>query len=104
MFAGVAVALPATGPAILADIVPAERRGKVYGSSLGAIYAGLTLGPVCAGMLMTAMLISHSIGNDPVAQHPLTFVETMLTAFWLLAALSVLALGVSLTPRTRARG
>ena len=41
----------ATGPAILADIVPAEQRGKAYGSSLGAIYAGLLLGPVCGGFL-----------------------------------------------------
>lgn len=42
----------ATGPAILADIVPAERRGRAYGSSVGAVYAGLTLGPVIAGFLV----------------------------------------------------
>lgn len=42
----------ATGPAILADLVPAEQRGKAYGSSLGAIYAGLTLGPILAGFLV----------------------------------------------------
>ncbi|MCP5046777.1 MAG: MFS transporter [bacterium] len=42
----------ATGPAILADIVPAEQRGKAYGSSMGAIYTGLTLGPIVAGFLI----------------------------------------------------
>jgi MFS family permease len=41
----------ATGPAILSEIVPPERRGWVYGRSIGAIYSGLTLGPVVAGFL-----------------------------------------------------
>ncbi len=44
-----------TGPAILADIVPAEKRGGAYGKLLGAVYAGLTLGPICAGFLIDAM-------------------------------------------------
>jgi MFS family permease len=42
----------ATGPAILAEIVPPERRGRAYGGSLGAIYSGLTLGPIIAGFLI----------------------------------------------------
>ncbi len=42
----------ATGPAILADVVPPEKRGRAYGSSIGAIYAGLTLGPIVAGVLV----------------------------------------------------
>ncbi len=42
----------ATAPALLSDLVPPERQGRVYGSMLGAIYAGLTLGPVCAGLLI----------------------------------------------------
>jgi len=41
----------ATGPAILADIVPAGRRGQAYGRSMGAIYSGLTLGPITAGLV-----------------------------------------------------
>jgi MFS family permease len=50
---GVAAAVFAvTGPAILADVVPPERRGRAFGSSLGAIYAGLTLGPLAAGWLV----------------------------------------------------
>ena len=47
--------LGATGPALVADLVPAERRGKVYGASIGSIYAGLTLGPICAGFLIDAL-------------------------------------------------
>jgi MFS family permease len=50
---GVASAVTAaTGPAILADVVPPERRGRAYGLLLGAAYAGLTLGPICAGFLI----------------------------------------------------
>jgi MFS family permease len=41
----------ATGPAILADIVPAAQRGRAFGSAVGAAYAGLTLGPMMAGVL-----------------------------------------------------
>jgi MFS family permease len=41
-----------TGPALLADLVPAPRRGRAYGASIGAIYAGLTLGPVLGGVLI----------------------------------------------------
>jgi MFS family permease len=70
-------------------------------SALGATARSIGM---LSGMLVTAMLISHSIGNDPIDQHPLTFVGTMRTAFWVLAGLSVVALGVSLTTRTRARG
>ncbi len=49
-----AAACSATGPAILAEIVPAEQRGRAYGSLIGAVYAGLTLGPICAGLLIDA--------------------------------------------------
>lgn len=49
---GIASAIfAATGPAILAELVPAEQRGRAYGSSIGVIYAGLTLGPLVAGYL-----------------------------------------------------
>jgi MFS family permease len=52
---GVASALvQAAGPAIVADAVPPERRGAAYGIVIGAIYAGLTLGPICAGFLVDA--------------------------------------------------
>jgi MFS family permease len=45
-------ALSATGPALLADLVPPERRGRAYGAMIGAMYVGLTLGPICAGWLI----------------------------------------------------
>lgn len=45
-------AAQATGPAIIADAVPAERRGAAYGITIGAIYAGLTLGPIIGGALV----------------------------------------------------
>lgn len=41
-------------PALLADIVPPERRGRAYGAMLASIYAGLTLGPIGAGLLIDA--------------------------------------------------
>jgi MFS family permease len=47
-----AAAFAAAGPAILAEIVPPDRRGRAFGASLGAIYAGLTLGPIAAGALV----------------------------------------------------
>ncbi len=37
-----------TGPARLADLVPPERRGRVYGSMISSNYMGLTLGPMVA--------------------------------------------------------
>lgn len=47
-----AAALGATGPALVADLVPPERRGRAYGAMLGAVYVGLTVGPICAGALI----------------------------------------------------
>ena len=44
-------AIQAGGPALIADAVPPERRGRAFGAMIGAVYAGLTLGPVCAGFL-----------------------------------------------------
>lgn len=45
-------AVQAAGPAIVADVVPPERRGRAYGITIGAVYAGLTLGPIFAGALV----------------------------------------------------
>ena len=39
----------ATGLAVLADLVPAERRARAFGAAIGSTYAGLSLGPMCAG-------------------------------------------------------
>jgi MFS family permease len=45
-------AVQASGAAIIADAVPPERRGRAFGITIGAVYAGLTLGPICAGFLV----------------------------------------------------
>lgn len=42
----------ATGPALLAELVPPERRGRAYGLSIGSVYIGLMVGPVVAGFLV----------------------------------------------------
>ncbi|GAA4326198.1 MFS transporter [Pigmentiphaga soli] len=42
------------GPALIVGAVAPERRGRALGTVVGAIYAGLTLGPVCAGFLIDA--------------------------------------------------
>ncbi|MBL9075900.1 MAG: MFS transporter [Planctomycetes bacterium] len=42
----------AAGPAILVDLVPAERRGRVFGAVIGTAYAGLSAGPFVAGWLV----------------------------------------------------
>jgi MFS family permease len=41
-----------SAPALLTDLVPPERRGRAFGGMIGSIYAGLTLGPICAGFLI----------------------------------------------------
>jgi len=45
-------AVQSAGPALVADAVPPERRGWAFGVTIGSIYAGLTLGPICAGFLV----------------------------------------------------
>src|SRR5688572_12752906 len=45
-------AIQGAGPAIVADLVPPERRGRAFGIVIGSIYVGLTLGPICAGFLV----------------------------------------------------
>src|SRR3954465_3493770 len=45
-------AVQAAGPALIGDAVPPERRGRAYGITIGAVYAGLTLGPIFAGFLV----------------------------------------------------
>src|SRR5687768_12165831 len=39
-------AVQAAGPALIADAVPPERRGQAYGIVIGAVYVGLSFGPV----------------------------------------------------------
>ncbi len=46
--------IASTGAGIVADLVPPDRRGRVFGISMGTIYSGLALGPVCAGLIVEA--------------------------------------------------
>jgi len=43
------------GPAWIVDLVPVGRRGRVFGSMMGTAYAGLALGPLCAGHVVEAL-------------------------------------------------
>lgn len=50
---GLAAALcTAAGPALLTELVPPDRRGRVFGAMLGTAYAGLALGPYAAGWII----------------------------------------------------
>jgi MFS family permease len=77
--------------------VPAAEVGTA--SALGA--KARSLGMI-AGMLVTAILISLAMGNDPLEEHPDRVIHVVGTAFAILAALDVLALVVSI--RTRRAG
>jgi EmrB/QacA subfamily drug resistance transporter len=46
-----AAAMFATSQAILVDTVPAHRRGRAIGMSVGAVYAGLSVGPLLGGVI-----------------------------------------------------
>lgn len=96
-----------TGPAILADIVPADQRGKAYGASIGAIYAGLCLGPILGGVLIAqwgwravffagagviavglavVQALLHSKWRRPTASIPLTSTFLVVASILLLVA------------------
>ncbi len=72
-----------------------SRRWSILTSMASALAAkSRSLGMVI-GMLITTVLISLSLGNDPIAQHPLRFIGIMVSAFQVLVALSAAALVVS---------
>jgi len=82
---GVASAgVQAAGPAIIADAVPPERRGRAYGIAIGSIYAGLTLGPICAGFLVDLWgWRAVFLAGGALALVLLVPIQFMLTARWL---------------------
>ena len=51
-------------------------------------------------MLIVGALVSLNLGHDPVGADPGRFVATMHASFWILAAVTAVALAVSLI-RTR---
>ncbi len=55
-FQGIASAMFAsTSMAIITEVVPPQRRGKAFGMSIGAIYAGIASGPFIAGIITEAL-------------------------------------------------
>jgi MFS family permease len=109
----------ATGAAIVADVVPPERRGSAYGITIAAVYAGLTFGPVCAGFLIhhwgwravfwaggALMMLAYALIQVllPSAwRRPPRGAVHMPSSFLVVAAMLLLAIGCS-TLRTPALG
>jgi MFS family permease len=81
---------------IIMNSASASARGMA--SALGA--EARSLGMVF-GMIVTSILISLAIGDDPVGQHPIRFIGTMVTAFSVLAVLTAVALVVCFLTRTQ---
>ncbi len=50
-------------------------------------------------MLIVGALISVNLGHDPVGADPARYVATMHASFWILAAITVVALAISLRQR-----
>ena len=49
-----AALLIVNGLALLADVIPADERGKAFGINVTGVYLGLTTGPVVGGFLLSA--------------------------------------------------
>jgi MFS family permease len=64
---------------VIMNSVPPD--GRSIASALGAMARSLGM---LSGMLVTALLISLSLGNQPVDQHPVEFIGIMSQAFWFL--------------------
>lgn len=77
--------------AMIMNAVPRERTGIASALSAGARSLGMV-----SGMLIVGALVSLHLGHEPVGADPARFVTTMQTAFWILAAVTAAALGVSL--------
>jgi hypothetical protein len=48
-------------------------------------------------MLIVGALVSVNLGHEPVGADPARYIATMRTAFWVLAAVTAVALAVSLS-------
>jgi MFS family permease len=68
---------------VIMNSVPPD--GRSIASALGA--TARTLG-MLSGMLVTALLISLGLGNEPVDRHPVEFVAIMTQAFWFLTVVT----------------
>jgi hypothetical protein len=50
-----------------------------------------------SGMLIVGALVSVNLGHEPVGADPARYIATMRSAFWVLAAVTALALAVSVS-------
>src|SRR2546426_276348 len=80
------------------NAVPPERAGIASALSAGARSLGMV-----SGMLIVGALISLNLGHDPVGADPDRLVATMHASFWILAAITALALALSLPASFRSR-
>jgi len=80
------------------NAVPPDRAGIASALSAGARSLGMV-----SGMLIVGALISVNLGHDPVGADPDRLVATMHASFWILAAITALALALSLPASFRSR-
>jgi MFS family permease len=84
---------------LVMNAVPPERTG--IASALSA--AARSLGMV-GGMLIVGALVSLNLGHAPVGADPARFVATLQASFWILAAVTAVALAVSASSLLAPRG
>ena len=82
--------------AMAMNSVPRERSGLAGALTAAARSLGMVL-----GMLIVGALVSVNLGHEPVGADPARFIATMQAAFWLLAAVTALALAISAWRATR---
>src|SRR5207302_969197 len=82
----------AVGTLLMAAIAPAA--GILSDRYRPAVIAGCGV-----GVVLIAALISVNLGHDPVGADPARYVATMHASFWILAAITALALAISLLSR-----
>jgi hypothetical protein len=77
--------------------VPQNRTGIASALTAAARALGMM-----SGMLIVAAIISLQIGHAPVGAEPAKLVATMHLSFWIIAAVSAVALALSvMRPRSR---
>src|SRR5947208_6533649 len=84
--------------AMVMNAVPPERAGIASALSAGARSLGMV-----SGMLIVGALISVNLGHDPAGADPDRLVANIHASFWILAALTALALALSLPASFRGR-
>jgi MFS family permease len=76
--------------AMVMNAVPRERSGIAAALSATARSAGMV-----SGMLIVGALVSVNLGHEPVGADPARYISTMHVAFWVLAAVTGIALAIS---------